>query len=104
MGVPQQRSPHALTRCVLATVPIHSQHLLGDLRMPDGMGLNAHMSVACGLLVPGGSCTQAQLELCARCMAELVLQMVQRVEDVRACWLPGLRCCCAWTENSLKRA
>ena len=69
---------------MLATVPIHSQHLPEDLRMLDGSSLVSHLSVVCSIVrLTAGSCTEAQLELCVRCMAELVLQMVERVEVVR---------------------
>ena len=67
---------------MLTAVSPELLHIPMDLRVLDGSHLLAHLNLVWGTLeLPGGSCTQEALELCVRCISELVPQMVQQVEE-----------------------
>ena len=67
---------------VLMTVPIHSLRSPWDLRVLDGCSLSAHLCIAGGIFnISGVSSTQQ--ELGARCVAEVLLQLMPRLAEVR---------------------
>ena len=81
------RSAPGADVCVLATAPPPSNPFgSGDVRMLDGSSLRSHVQVVavCGMLgAPGASCTQEQLVRGVHIMAEVLLQLLPRMLEVR---------------------
>ena len=70
---------------VLLAVSAHPLPSPRDLRMPDESCLVAHLSLLLGVYALGGvGCTQTNLERCAHCVADVLLQRVPRLVEVRA--------------------
>ena len=56
-----------------------------DVHVLDGSSLSTHLSLLVGVFaLQGVGCTQQDLERSAHCVAEVLLQMVPRLVEVRA--------------------
>ena len=70
---------------VLMAVSVHPMPSPKDLHVLDGSTLCAHLLLVVGIAaLQGVGCTQKELERCAHCMSEVLLQMVPRLDEVRA--------------------
>ena len=75
---------------VLVTGSIHSLRSPRDLRVLDGSCLKAHLRVARTIFELTGV-SRTQQELGARCVAEVLLQLLPRLVEVRFVSMCG--CC-----------